>query len=248
MYPFLNPMGLYCLSVVLAFLLRNKFKRFAFGLIVVTTSFLFVFSTKFVGQFLFERLEQTHPPIEISATPYADYIVLLGGALGVPESPRLILEFGFLGDRILHASRLYKAGVAPKIIVSGGRADPDRNVLSEAQYMSQLLVELGVPQSDIVLEERSRTTRENAQYTAKLVSKPDSTHIVLVTSALHMPRAHSMFSDAPFASVTPASADIYIPERKESLWRRLIPSSTGIALSTNAIDEMLGALLYQWRR
>lgn len=247
-YPFLTPMGLYTWSMILAILLRRSFRRFAFCLCLVSTLTLLILSTKLVGQTLFSRLEQTHPPVAIDSLEKADYIVLLGGSIGKPESPRVTLEFGMIGDRVLHAKRLYAAGKAPEIIVVGGNALPSHGLLSEAYYLAELLKEQGVPASDLILEASSRDTRENAVFTAALFDRPFDIDIILVTSAFHMPRALKLFEAAGFASVTPGTADILIRDRKGPLWTRLIPSSTGLALSSNAIHNLIGDLVNRYTR
>lgn len=239
-YPFVTPMGLFAGAFVVSILLMVRFRKLALALIVVSTLALLALSTKLVGHHLYSRLEKVHPPVAIETFASADYIVLLGGSLGVPESPRVALEFGMIGDRLLQAKRLYEADKAPKIVVVGGNAEPEHNVRTEAFYMAELLIEMGVPRADLIFEDQSRDTRENASLTAALFENAAELDIILVTSAFHMPRAYRLFSDAGFGSVVPASADIYIPDRKGRLWTRLIPSSTGIALSSNAIHNMIG--------
>ena len=218
----------------------RKYTRTAFWIAVLATTGLLMLSTKLVGHHLYSQLEKTHPPVPIELLDNADYIVLLGGSIGVPESPRVTLEFGFIGDRVLHARRIYDAGKAQKIIAVGGNAVPEYGVLSEAQYLSALLQEQGIPESDLILEQRSRDTRENAMYTAAMFDRASSVDIILVTSAYHMPRAFKLFHDAGFKSVVAASTDFHVPDRRGPLWTRLIPSSTGLALSSNAIHNMIG--------
>jgi uncharacterized SAM-binding protein YcdF (DUF218 family) len=99
----------------------------------------------------------------------ADAIVLLGGGMG---------------ERPERAAELYLAGVAPRIIVSGkGDAEDNRRIL-EAR---------GVPPSAVLLEPDSRSTRQNAQFSARLLHSLGAHRVVLVTSWYHSRRALRCF-------------------------------------------------------
>src|SRR5690606_34286556 len=84
------------------------------------------------------------------------------------------------------ALKLYEAGRAPLIIVSGAALDGGQ---SEAHMMAMALRNRGVPSHAIIQEGRSFTTRENAVYTVEVLRRLGIDQFLLVTSALHMPRA-----------------------------------------------------------
>ena len=90
--------------------------------------------------------------------PQSDAVVLLGG---------VGLDLDCSANRFMHALRIYRAGKAPALLVSGGNADP--------------LFKLGVPRSDIVLEPNSRNTRENAVNTATIFKARGWEKVLLVT-------------------------------------------------------------------
>jgi uncharacterized SAM-binding protein YcdF (DUF218 family) len=99
----------------------------------------------------------------------ADVIVILGG--GSHERP-------------VRAAELFKEHNAPRIIVSGwGDGEINRRLLTAA----------GVPATAIELETQSRTTRENAQYTIKLLREEKVTRVIIVTSWYHSRRALACF-------------------------------------------------------
>ena len=87
-------------------------------------------------------------------------------------------------DRPGRAAELFKEQAAPRVIVSGyGDSEIDR----------RLLVEAGVPSRAIVVEDRSRTTRENARFTIPLLRELKARRVIIVTSWYHSRRALACF-------------------------------------------------------
>lgn len=104
--------------------------------------------------------------------------------------------------RAEEAIELFKQGWAPLLIFSGAAADESGP--SNAQAMANHAIELGVPESNIIIEEFSRTTAENARNTSKFISERSIEHIILVTSAYHQRRASLEFASilGPAVSIT----------------------------------------------
>jgi len=98
---------------------------------------------------------------------------------------------GDTAARTDQAIRLYLEGWAPKLIFSGAAADSSGP--SNAEAMERRALAAGVPQGDIILEEFSRTTAENALNTSRFISERSITKIILVTSAYHQRRASLEF-------------------------------------------------------
>ena len=118
-----------------------------------------------------------------------DHIVVLGGAVSPAYPPgRPDPHLTESADRVWHAARLFKQGVAPKVLLSGGNGPSfaEGRVQSEAEAMRSLLIEFGVPSDRIVLETASINTIENIRNIRGIVG---SGSIALITSAYHMPRA-----------------------------------------------------------
>jgi uncharacterized SAM-binding protein YcdF (DUF218 family) len=114
---------------------------------------------------------------------------------GRSQADAIVLLGGGSGERPTRAAELFKAGVAPRIIVSGA-GDAGGNRL--------LLMNRGVPSSAIELEPDSRTTKENAQFSIPLLRAAGSKQVVIVTSWYHSRRALNCFrhyaSDIQFYS------------------------------------------------
>ncbi|HTX22125.1 MAG TPA: YdcF family protein [Candidatus Aquilonibacter sp.] len=103
---------------------------------------------------------------------------------GPVQAEVLIVLGGGLRDRADRAAELFKERAAPRIIVSG---------LGDDVNIRQLLVKAGVPENVIQLEGRSRTTKENAEFTIKILRQQNVQRAIIVTSWYHSRRALACF-------------------------------------------------------
>src|SRR5262245_6082397 len=153
---------------------------------------LVVLSTPAVAYRLRGSLEWQYAGLK-ERPPDAGAIVVLGGGVLPVDGPRTVAE---LDDdslrRCLRAAELYHDGAPCPVLVSGGKDDTDPGPAC-AQVMNDLLVRLGVLASDIIVEDQSRSTYENAVESRRLLDDRQLGKIVLVTSALHLPRAVACF-------------------------------------------------------
>jgi uncharacterized SAM-binding protein YcdF (DUF218 family) len=90
--------------------------------------------------------------------------------------------------RMKVAIELYRAGVAPRILLSGGGS-----TVPEAEVMRRLALAAGIPESALLVEAVSRNTHENAIQAARLLGACGMTEVVLVTDRYHALRAHILF-------------------------------------------------------
>lgn len=120
-----------------------------------------------------------------------DAAIVLGGMASSGKLPDDRTHFAGSSDRLMHAMQLYKLGKAKKIILSGGSGEIFGKKIPEAEYLKRVLLLCGVKESDIICEDKSRNTRENATNTVVLTRKyfAPRAKFLLVTSAWHMPRA-----------------------------------------------------------
>src|SRR5690606_38650889 len=146
---------------------------------------------RFVAMGAALSLERQYAPLMIEESapmPIADAIVVLGGMTREQAYPRPTHEVTEQADRLIYAARLWQDGVAPVIVVSGGVVGIQGPAgVSEAVMMADLLGVLGVPDDAILLEEESHNTYENALNTRALLDAEGIDHVLLVTSAFHMP-------------------------------------------------------------
>jgi len=237
----LQPLGTAVVALLLAVLLWRVRAGLARGLVLFALVWLWLWSAPWVSDALRASLERRYPMHAAASMPDADAIVLLGGGIEPAAPPqRLDVDVNFAGDRMIYAAALYHAGKAPRIIVSGGRLPWTPGAQTEADAMAALLQRLGVPDAAILREGRSRTTRENAAYTRTLLSELPVRRVLLVTSALHMPRAMANFA-TPGLEIVAAPTDIEVVDRAHGVLD-LLPDTRALDGSARAVKEYLGLL------
>jgi uncharacterized SAM-binding protein YcdF (DUF218 family) len=120
-------------------------------------------------------------------------IVLLG--CRVRLDPRGRLRGGTLARRIHAAARVYaeRGGERTIVIASGGRRWAG---FIEADVMARELASRGVPESAILRERCSLTTRDNARFAARVLERRGIVRAAVVTSESHLPRAVALFCRA----------------------------------------------------
>jgi uncharacterized SAM-binding protein YcdF (DUF218 family) len=176
----------------------------------------------------------------------AQAIVLLGaGTTTIVDGER---HFTILDRtaamRVLEASRVYDLIGPVWVISSGGVPQYPRPREPSAVTMRRALVQLGVPESKILLESESLTTHDEAVLVAPMLRSLGVTHSVLVTSETHMIRSLGTFRAAGI-SVVPAVAPN--PMKPEAMWQWLIPTERGFYLSGALLHEALGIPYYGLR-
>jgi uncharacterized SAM-binding protein YcdF (DUF218 family) len=245
--PFLNPLGFALAIGVLAFLLVLLHKR-GIGLVLLAAMLLGLYtaSTPFIAGWLSGILERQYPPVPLASAPNADVIIVLGGATGPAIPPRQDPDLNEHADRLMHAADLYKAGKAKFILASGGNWRHPSQTHSEADDMRDVLMRFGVPSGAILQEGESRTTEENASYSAPILRQQHWQTALLVTSGIHMPRAVSVFRHAGI-DVTPSETDIIDAGSVD--WQILdwMPSPSALDNTGEALRELFGAVYYRLR-
>lgn len=248
---FFYPLGLSCVLLLIAVILI-LIKRSRLALIPLTLTFLLIFlsSSAWVSNAIVRSLEFQHLPQEI---PTADAIVVLGGATESAIPPRPWIELHEEGDRVIYAGKLYRDGKAPKLILSGGRVDWRPSSASEAEDMATLLETMGVPRSAMLLESNSLNTRENAVNTQKIMQAQGIQRILLVTSAMHMPRSLLIFRKLGIEPI-PAPTDFTAIQldqaakgSTEAAILDALPNADQLRRTTRAIKEYVGILVYRLR-
>lgn len=117
----------------------------------------------------------------------AQAIVVMGAAQynGVP-SP-------VYAARLDHAIDLYLAGIAPVLVVTGGKAEGDRT--TEAAAGRAYAIARGVPAAAIISEDRGRTTRESLQAVGALLHDAGIESAIVVSDRTHMLRSLRIATD-----------------------------------------------------
>lgn len=207
---------------------------------------LWVASMPIVAHALSRSLESHYPALSVEATPAADAIVVLGGALAGAHPPlRPHFHLGGSANRVWHAAALYRAGKAKWVVVAAGNQPGSDGEQVEAEAIAEMLLVLGVPRAAMRLEMQSRNTRENAAYVRRIVEGLPARSILLVTSAAHMPRAIRTFSTIWTEStilVIPAVTDVGITRPGNNPAFGWFPSVSALFNVTKALKELAGML------
>lgn len=175
------------------------------------------------------------------------YGVLLGGGFARfnPSFPDRII-FGDHINRLTESMELYHSGKIKKLIISGGDGSLSPKKEIESQNIKTFLAENNWPDSSLVVEPNSRNTYENARNVKQiLVSLQIKEPILLITSALHMPRAKGCFVKQGIVLI-PYPAD-YLQRDSLSAGDYLFPDLSCFGEWQAIIKEWIGFLAYRIR-
>ncbi|TGE20157.1 YdcF family protein [Hymenobacter elongatus] len=185
------------------------------------------------------------PPVALRTLPPHDAGVLLTGVTRTQKSPhdRVYLAEG--ADRVTHTLWLYRAGRIKSIIISGGSGSLRAVAHTEAQDIATLLRLSGVPARHILVEERSRNTRENALNTKLLLARhPEIKTLVLITSAFHQRRALGCFRKAGLLP-TAFPADFRTNDHRRRTLDYWLPDAGAFGRWSHLLHELTGYLTYK---
>jgi len=156
----------------------------------------------------------------------------------------------------LYAAKLYQSGIAEHILLSGGNIEwSGSRSTTPAQDMEELLLLMNVPKDVLILQDQSRNTAEDAQFSAAILRERNIEEIILVTSASHMWRSVALFEKQGI-KVIPAPTDYSITYvRWNALWRPtlqdlligLVPNAGNLSDVTYVLKEYLGFAVYRVR-
>ncbi|MEL6552751.1 MAG: YdcF family protein [Cyanobacteria bacterium J06621_11] len=247
---FVYPIGLSSLLLALALIWVWKHPKRATWAIALALFILFFSGNPVVSDKLVSTLESQY--VSPDPVPTADAIVVLGGATAPHIAPRPWVEVLEAGDRILYGARLYNQNKAPKLILSGGRVTwRGSSEASEADDMKEIALAMNVPISAILLEGTSLNTRQNAVNVAPILKAESIQSVLLVTSAVHMPRSVAIFNKLGI-EVIPAPTDYLVPTESaintlEGRLLSLIPDAKSTLQFTRALKEYVGFVIYRLR-
>jgi len=186
------------------------------------------------------------PAVPLAALPArADAAVLLTGITQVNKSPHDRTYLGAGADRLTNALWLYRAGRVRRILISGRSGALLTKAHTEASDLAALLRLAGVPNSDIILEDSSRNTRENALFTKRLLAQhPGLDTLILVTSAFHERRALGCFRKVGLQPIA-FPADFRSTDRRATPDYWLVPSPGALENLSLLVHEISGWLTYK---
>ena len=236
----LKPLIWIFIALVWSWLTKNELRKRRLRIAAVVM--LVFFSNRFILDSVMRAWEINIAP-EPPAKSYDAIIVLGGVSSWDPEKSRI--QFVRSSDRLMQAIALWKNGVAPKIVYTGGSGSLRHPEHAEGRFVLNYLRSIGIPDSAMVFEWDSQNTHENAVKAKPLLQKhaPGGKYL-LVTSAFHMRRAAGCFNKVGI-KVAPYSADRYSGPFKLDLEYLLLPDSSPLMEWEILLHEWMGTIIYK---
>ncbi|PYR36148.1 MAG: hypothetical protein DMF93_20455 [Acidobacteria bacterium] len=238
---------LFVLAVGVALAFRRRTERGARWYFVAVVAAYWVLSTPACAERLVEWAGRPYVPLAAAAEARgARIVVVLGAGNNTIQSRGFVLnevtEEAAL--RVLEAVRLYRLLDRPTILVSGGITGREVGSAPEGDALRRTAESLGVPASDILVENESKTTREESIVIARMLAGRTAQPIVIVTSPTHMARALAVFRAVGFDPIPSAAAY----KSDHSLERyRWAPNDLGLLLFQGFVYDEAAQLYYRAR-
>jgi uncharacterized SAM-binding protein YcdF (DUF218 family) len=180
-------------------------------------------------------------PVQLSGKKYSCGI-LLGGFTSYDDKDNGY--FNTASDRFIQAVKLYQQGIIEHILISGGNGNLVASKFRESEWAKGQLLALGIPTTAILVENNSRSTLENAEFSKKVLDSASlQPPYVLVTSAFHMRRAAWIFIKEGM-DIVPFPSNYLVNGNDFSLVD-IIPQIHAMDLWSYYIKEIIGYYVYK---
>jgi len=236
---FLHPFVWVVLLLIASWISKNPARK---KTLLKLTIFIFIFfSNSYIPKNIWYHYQWPYNEMKPGEKYTAG--ILLGGFVSYDEVKNQSF-FNQRSDRFIQAARLYKQGYISKIIMTGGNALFIKNrAYNEADFVVKNLVDLGIPATDIFTERKAKNTIENSIFSGRIL---DSAHVpapyVLITSAVHMPRAVKIFNRTGIR-VRPYPCDFQVlASDTRFTWQSILPSSAAFEMWNILFREFVGTI------
>ena len=241
-YPLL--IFLLLLAVIVCWLRKIGSRSLRFALLIPTL-LLWFFSMPVVSFFSAATLEWQYPPI-YERPAQVEAIVVLGSGVAPPDAIRQRAELDQGGmRRCFKAVELYKSGKPCPVIVTGGRVESHKSGPVMAAVMRDFLIGQGVSAGDIILENESRSTYENAVKATALLKQQGIDSVLVVSDATHLVRGVGCFRrlglQAYGGGCGYTATDLHVTLQS------FLPSAGAAAMNQMVFHEWFGLLYYRLR-
>ena len=238
---FILPPGSILVLLVLGILLLKSRPRGGRFILCLACLVIYLLSAPYFAAMIADQVE-TYPPLES-----VEQIDLKAGAIVVLAGGRTENADEYSGETVnMHTmTRLRYAAILQRktglpILVSGG-IPGEISGMTLAQLMDRVLRE-ELNSAEVWLEDRSRTTAENAYFSRAVLAEKNIDRIFLVTQAWHMPRAVFIFEKAGLDVIpAPTASTGQVPLKFDTV----LPSASGLLISRQSIREIGSMLWYR---
>lgn len=231
----LPPLNSLAIILLGAFFFKTQRSK-SMKIILIGCFTLYLQATPYVAYHLNKMI--TPPPMKLESLKEAKAIVLLGGGVNNSASEYNVDAIASSDTfiRVRYAAYLAKKSPDLPIFVSGGAIDTKN---SEASLMRNALQDEFDVENNIYLEPDSKTTKENAKYTARLLQQYKISTVVLVTSASHMRRASALFRQNGINVIEAPTGFYSLGYYKLTLlW--FVPTASAMVTTSSIIHEVAG--------
>ena len=205
------------------------------------TLFIFYF---FTNGFIADSCARLWEVPRFNPTTTYDIGIVLGGVADFDTITKAH-NFNKHADRLMDAEQLYRQGIIKKIMLSGGNGMLLNNGYFEANAMRNHPIKNKIPAEDIIIENTSRNTKENAFNSAIILKQQlPNASILLITSAQHMKRAQYCFDRANIKT-TAFPTDCTTSYATYGIEYLLLPRADAIEVWETLIHEWIGYIVYQ---
>lgn len=231
--------GLLCLIFALFSKSDKKRKK----LVWISFIILYLFSNQAIFFEVNNAWEVKPIPEQVLNQKMYEVVIILGG-ISSYDYKNESLEFNANSDRLLKVLPLYFSGQVKKILFSGGSG----RILDDAReshYIRDYLIDLGVSPKDIIIEDQSRNTYENAKFSVEKLQEENLNGFVLLsTSSRHMYRSKLCF-DKLGVDVQVFPTDQITFNRQINPNTLFIPDPQVLDYWYNLIHEWVGIGIYK---
>jgi uncharacterized SAM-binding protein YcdF (DUF218 family) len=238
----ITPLSWILLFALCGMLVRNRQLRRK--LLWFSLSLLLFFTNPFIADLVTHQWEIAPKPSSTLRRQYEVGIVM-GGSMRYFDSGSNRVVYSSSVDRMLQALQLYHDGHIKKILLTGGSGFVNFQEWKESGLIADVLLKSGVKSQDIILENNSRNTYENAAYSAKILKERNyGSSYLLITSATHMRRSMACFEKAgihtePFSADPRSGSGIYTPDKI------IQPDAEYLVNWDQLLHEWVGMIMYK---
>lgn len=232
----LEPPGLFLLGFLILVLGTRRAKRYGFPVLL---ALMYLFSTGLGARLFYPYSDLPHQPVPTQP----EAIVILGGGTLFDQKTGIQTLHPVSAMRLLQGYFLFQKEHL-LCVVSGGTLW-GKEPRGEGELMQDMLLGLGVPAEKIIVENRARTTWENARFVVPLLKERGITTFYLVSSQIHLRRAVFAFTYLyPESHIVPVSAHPVF-DRKPLTLEDFLPSLEALSASSAFFHEWWGLLFYR---
>ncbi len=237
-----SPLSWFFILLLFAFFRKNKKQKKQ--LLYTAVFILYIFSNN--SLFHLANSVWSKKAIKLPQNAAYNYAIVPGGMANFDDKVKRI-RFSESADRLFQAIYLYKSNKVKKLLISGGSGNILYPELRESEIIRNYLIRIGIPPKDILIENNSKNTYQNAQFTAKILKRSNFTDTcLLITSSMHMRRAQACFEKAG-VKVKPFPVSQILSKYRYSPDNLFLPNAKALNSWQQLMHEIAGYIVY-WLR